>query len=747
METMMRTGRQRVWLTAMAVAGSVALYGCGGGSGGPDTTPFDQDYVDQKVDEAKKAEEERLAAIRAATEAAGKAATAAGEADQAARDAEAAAKAAATHAVYGTLDADEAAAQSTIADNAKKAADAALVAANDALAEADAVLHSDPEVTNQQGLARASATAAAESARDAEKHANAASTSAQVAQATKDGINAANKDAQEQGKQRQIAANKAEEAATAAGTAAEKATEARAARDAVTAADTAVAEAEAAVAAAEKALADNTDRDRTTELTAAVTSAKADLATKQAAQLRARSEQATAAAAAAAAAATAVSEAKTASDEAATAAGKAGDTEEGSPGAMSAAAAAASHKEARASANTAQAWSDIVAAIKARRDATDLEAPLADILTRIPWARDYSRATDLSDQLEEAQHAAERLAQQKDPDSGGTSTYQEDVRRALKVVTDDAAGMTEALAAARVAHDAAKPWSENGRAVDNATGAEGENLATGAILINEDGRINLGGNTKDDPATTDNERTNVVADATSPPGEFGGYDRTWTYDPSLTLGIVSFNENYQLLHQNRWGSGIGEVYDYVSYGMWATAEVAFTRFSTGTSGSLPLTGAGTFALVKNGAPATAADMIGTATFDGYHVSILGRVPRRGGATTITFNPDGVARATVNFADKTAQLAFWLWGNNDGDPWYRIDDLTVSGNILSGGKYVGDDGPLIMNDAGLPSVHAGIFGDLAQEIAGTISVSNSNNTGTFFREWVDTAFAARNVDHN
>ena len=42
----MKSRRQRVWLTAMAVAGSVALYGCGGGSDGPDTTPFDQDYVD-----------------------------------------------------------------------------------------------------------------------------------------------------------------------------------------------------------------------------------------------------------------------------------------------------------------------------------------------------------------------------------------------------------------------------------------------------------------------------------------------------------------------------------------------------------------------------------------------------------------------------------------------------------------------------------------------------------------------------
>ena len=193
-------------------------------------------------------------------------------------------------------------------------------------------------------------------------------------------------------------------------------------------------------------------------------------ATTRDADYKTRAENAAAAAAAAEAARDA---AKTASEDAAAAAEAAGDTEEGSPGAISAAAAADSYNAARASVNTAQAWSDIMAAIKSRSDADGLEAPLADILRRIPWARDYMRASDLSERLEEAQHAAERLAQQTDPDSGGTATYQEDVRGALKVVTDDAAGMTEALAAARAAHDAAKPWSENGRAVDNATGGGG----------------------------------------------------------------------------------------------------------------------------------------------------------------------------------------------------------------------------------------------------------------------------------
>ncbi len=723
----MKTVRQRVWLTAVAVAGSIALYGCGGGSGGPDTTPYDQDYVDQKADEAKKAEEERLAAIRAATEAAGKAATAAGEADQAARDAEAAAKAATTHAVYGTLDADEAAAQSTIADNAKKAADAALVAANDALAEADAVIHSDPEVTNQKGLARASASAADASAKAAAGFATEAKTQADIARATQTGIDNARLAAQEQGKQRRIAANEAEKADTAAGTAAAKATEAEAeAEDALPAA-------QAALAAAQQALTDNKDDSQTAQLTEAVTKAQAAVtaATTRDADYKTRAENAAAAAAAAEAARDA---AKTASEDAAAAAEAAGDTEEGSPGAISAAAAADSYTAARASFNTAQAWSDIMAAIKARSDADGLEAPLADILRRIPWARDYSRATDLSDQLEEAQHAAERLAQQKDPDSGGTATYQEDVRGALKVVTDDAAGMTEALATARAAHDAAKPWSVNGRAVDNATGAEGENLATGAILINEDGRINLGGNKEDDPATPDNERLNVVADVTSPPSDWGPYDR------SLGWGNASFNGNYLLLHYNRWDEGSGKVYDYVSYGVWAQANRSLTGvvWSPDSNGSLRYRGGDAFALVKDGAPPTAPDGIGTASFTGHNVTY--RIHPLTGLDIIT---EGPVNARVNFAQGEAELHVFRWGRSDPD--YSVRNITVDGNILSGGtgSTTLTFGTAIYSDFRI-TLHAEIFGNEAQEMAGTIKV-NGTRYGRNPAEF-RTAFAARNDAH-
>ncbi len=716
----MKTGRQRVWLTAMAVAGSVALYGCGGGSGGPDTTPFDQDYVDQKVDEAKKAEEERLAAIRAATEAAGKAATAAGEADQAAKDAEAAAKAATTHAVYGTLDADEAAAQSTIADNAKKAADAALVAANDALAEADAVIHSDPEVTNQKGLARASASAADASAKAAAGFATEAKTQADIARATQTGIDNARLAAQEQGVQRRIAANEAEKADTAAGTAADKATEAEAeAEDALPAA-------QAALAAAQQALTDNKDDSQTAQLTEAVTKAQAAVtaATTRDADYKTRAENAAAAAAAAEAARDA---AKTASEDAAAAAEAAGDTEEGSPGAISAAAAADSYNAARASVNTAQAWSDIMAAIKSRSDADGLEAPLADILRRIPWARDYMRASDLSERLEEAQHAAERLAQQTDPDSGGTATYQEDVRGALKVVTDDAAGMTEALAAARAAHDAAKPFSEGGRAVDNATGAEGENLATGAILINEDGRINLGGN------TTGNNRINVVADVTSLPADYGPHDRT------RPLGIASFSGSYHMEQYNRWGTGPDQVYEYISFGGWAKSDTGdFTSRGPGDVREV-------FALVKDGAPATSVDSIGTASFVGNHHTWWTSTAL---APPLTY--EGNATARVNFGDKTAAIDFWVRSVSNSLPLYTVSNITLDGNVLSGGQASTQlaDGTrrAITKRFRVRNLHGGVFGENAEEITGTLYVTgNASNEQNAVTEPIQyrTAFGMRN----
>ena len=127
---------------------------------------------------------------------------------------------------------------------------------------------------------------------------------------------------------------------------------------------------------------------------------------------------------------------------------------------------------------------------------------LADILARIPWAEGQSRtAGDETELVGRADYAAERLEEQTDPDSGQTAAYQDDISRVLQAVTKDKNNIDAALASARAAHDAARPWSENGRAVDNATGAEGENLATGAILINQDGRINLGGHAEDDPAT------------------------------------------------------------------------------------------------------------------------------------------------------------------------------------------------------------------------------------------------------
>ncbi len=740
----MKLRDQRVWLTAVAVAGSIALYGCGGGSGGPDTTPYDQDYVDQKTDEAKKAEEERLAAIRAATEAAGKAATAAKNAADAEKDAEDAAIAAATLAVYETLDADEAAAQSTIAANAKKAADAALVAANDALAEADAVIHSDPEVTNQQGLARASATAAAESARDAEKHANAASTSAQVAQATKDGINAANNDAQEQGRQRKIAANRASDADAAAKTAVEKATEAKATREALTTEDTVLDKAEAAVAAAktalaaaEKALADNTMIAWIPRLRGEVATAKADLFTKVSAAVKARSDQAAAAQAAAQSAAAAVSEAQTASDDASKAARDAGDTEQGSPGAMSAAAAAESHQMALTSANTAQGWSDVVAAIMSQRNAIDLETALDDLTQRIPWAEDYSLAADLSDRIDAAQYAAERLAEQTDPDSDETATYQEDLRDALQAVMDDLAGIEAALAAARTAHDAAKPWAENGYKVDNATGAEGENLASGNILINPEGRVLLQGKV-------------VVADAESTLDELGPHDYSanfkggWNGNQEYNYGIVSVNGRHQFIHDNRWAKGDDKVYDYISYGLWG-------RYDGRLPSSLPadyLTDyrtthneGGVFVLVKDGAPATVADAIGRAKFTGRHIANREHF----GIGTVdpdvwSFNVDeGNFSADINFAEETAELRF-----STGSKLYLKVSADVNGNELSGAEITDIDRTEILSTREHSvSLHAAVFGERAEELAGTIRMSGRYHQLGY--NWYS-AFGARNDEY-
>ncbi len=723
----MKTGRQRAWLTAMAVAGSVALYGCGGGSDGPDTTPFDQDYVDQKVDEAKKAEEERQAAIATAREAAQAASNAADAAKGAAKDAEDAAAAATIAATYETLDADEAEAQSTAAANAKAAADTALAAADAALAKANAVDHTDQAVTDLKTAAQSSASAADLSAKAAAGFATEAKTQADIARATQTGIDNDRLAAQEQGVQRRLAANKAGDAAEEADTAAEKATEAEEeAADALPAA-------QAALAAAQQALTDNNDDSQTAQLTEAVTKAQAAVtaATTRDADYNTRATTAVAAAAAAEAARDA---AKMASEEAAAAALAAGDTDPESEGAKSAAEAEASYLAARISANVARGWSDVVAITKTYKDTDATEASLDDLLARIPWATDQDRAAGaLSVLLARAHDAAEGLAEQEDPDSGGTKAYQEDIRRDLTAVTTDATNIATALSAARDAHNAAKPWSENGRAVDDLTGAAGETLATGAILINSDGRITLGGNAKDDPDTPENERLNVVADVTSPPSDWG------PHDVKLDLGIASFSGNYHLSQYNRWGTGPGEVYDYISFGRWASSSQEFTSRGSGDNG-------GVFALVRNGTPVTKADVIGTASFTGNQVTHIFR----------PFNPgnnlsnEGRVEAKVNFAKKTADVDIY-YAALSGGPFYIVREIKVDGNVLSGGTFssrFGDDFIIVLDgETTTTNLHAAIFGEKAEEVVGTIRIFGyDDNTPEPRLNILTTAFGARNNEY-
>ncbi len=730
----MKSRRQRVWLTAMAVAGSVALYGCGGGSDGPDTTPYDQDYVDDAIDAAKKAEEDRQAAIATATEAANEAATAASDAATAEKDAKDAAAAATIAATYETLDADEAEAQSTAAANAKAAADTALAAANDALAKANAVNHSDQAVTDLKTAAQSSASAADASAKAAAGFATEAKTQADIARATQTGIDNDRLAAQEQGVQRRLAANKAGDADAAAKTAAEKATEAEAeAEDALPAAK-----------AAQDALAsDATDAEK------AAAQKAVDDAEKRDADYNTR---ATTASEAADAAEAAEGAAMTAATEAADAAAAAGDTDPASEGAMSAAEAAASYLAARISANVARGWSDVLAITKTYKDTDATEASLDDLLARIPWATDQDReAGALSALLAGAHHAAERLAEQEDPDSGGTKGYQEDISSRLTAVTTDATNIADALSAARDAHNAAKPWSENGRAVDDLTGAAGETVATGAILINEDGRINLGGNAEDLPATTEkNERINVVFDVTQSTTLKGPHDALRN-----DKGIVSFSsgtgQGYQLVQNNRYGTGTDKLYDHLTYGVWS----GVTLPTEAQSGPIDATngnpgGGGAFALLDDDAPATSVDLIGTATFTGDHVTVVvtTSVPASDGTTTSTNTiTEGDATASVNFGSDESSLTF----KDGSDDWYKIEELKLSGNMLTGGKYtaVGRGAPIgATGGAGVPSVHVGLFGDKAQEIGGTVSVTDSarDNANTTPTITVNTAFGARNDAH-
>ncbi len=733
----MKSRRQRVWLTAMAVAGSVALYGCGGGSDGPDTTPFDQDYVDDAVDEAKKAEEERQAAIAAATEAANEAATAASDAATAERDAAAAAAAATIAATYETLDADEAEAQSTAAANAKVVADTALTAANDALAKANAVDHTDQAVTDLTTAARSSASAADLSAKAAAGFATEAKTQADIARAIQTGIDNDRLAAQEQGEQRRIAANKAGDAAEAAKTAAEKATEAKDARTAEVAAV-------AAVPAAKQALDDATatktavdaDTNSTQEQKDAAQKAVDDAQKAYDDALKTEADyntRATTASEAAAAAEAARDAAKMASEEAAAAALAAGDTDSESEGAKSAAEAEASYLAVRISANVARGWSDVVAITKTYKDTDATEASLDDLLARIPWATDQDRAAGaLSVLLARAHDAAEGLAEQEDPDSGGTKAYQEDISRDLTAVTTDATNIAEALSAARAAHNAAKPWSENGRAVDNATGAEGETLATGAILINEDGRINLGGNGSDDPDTPENERLNVVADVTSPASDWG------PHDVKLDLGIASFSGNYHLSQYNRWGTGPGEVYDYISFGSWASDDDPFTAPGLGNN-------SGIFVFVRDGAPATAADAIGTASFTGNHFTQLRDLRN----PNVASEHPGSAKAKVDFANDTAELDIYI-PSVSGGPWYSVKNINLNGNVLSGGAFSHPSGnifPIFLNRNDTTStIHAGVFGEKAEEIAGTIRAEGARTGAPSRRATMTTVFGLRNDEY-
>ncbi len=703
----MKSRRQRVWLTAMAVAGSVALYGCGGGSDGPDTTPFDQDYVDDAVDAAKKAEEDRQAAIATATEAANEAATAASDAATAEKDAKDAAAAATIAATYETLDADEAEAQSTAAANAKAAADTALAAANDALAKANAVNHSDQAVTDLKTAAQSSASAADASAKAAAGFATEAKTQADIARATQTGIDNDRLAAQEQGVQRRLAANKAGDADAAAKTAAEKATEAEAeAEDALPAAK-----------AAQDALAsDATDAEK------AAAQKAVDDAEKRDADYNTR---ATTASEAADAAEAAEGAAMTAATEAADAAAAAGDTDPASEGAMSAAEAAASYLAARISANVARGWSDVLAITKTYKDTDATEASLDDLLARIPWATDQDReAGALSVLLARAHHAAERLAEQEDPDSDETAVYQQDISRRLTAVTTDATNIADALSAARDAHNAAKPWSENGRAVDDLTGAAGETVATGGILFNSDGRINLGGNGTDDPDTTENERINVVADADTPIHILGTRDQI-----RKERGIVSFQGKQQLIHDNRWAAGEGKTYEFISFGVWATGVNNLTNLVT--SGS-SLTDGGAFALLNEDGLVTPPDLIGTASYSGRSVSIDNDNDIR----------ETSATATVNFGTSRADLYF--------RSYYNVTGLKVDGNMLSGGTYSDrndSNAPMTdeqFADGGTISVHAVVLGDKAQELGGTIRVTGTGANNTQLS--VNTAFGMRNNAH-
>ncbi len=765
----MKIRQQRVWLTALAVAGSVALYGCGGGSGGPDTTPYDQDYVDQKADEAKEAEEDRQAAIATATAAAARAAQAESDAAKAAADADAAAKAAAIAAKYETLDADDAESESTNAAMASGRAEAARMAADDALSDANSVVHPDPEVTAQKDAAQRSATAAAQSAQDAEKFADEALTSAQVARATQNGIEQANAAAEEQGRQRRIAANRALDADTAAEEAAAKVIEAKAARTAQNTASEAVKAANEAFETAETAAGKARDEFNTALKAAqddpddytkasesllkenALTDALAELAKARRARLEALSEQATASAdAAAAAAASAASErsaAETAMTDAAAAAAAAGDTDPDSEGAKSAAAAAASYREARVSANRAQGWSDVLAIIGTLAETDSVENFLADILARIPWAEDQSRTEgDETELVGRADYAAERLEEQTDPDSGQTAAYQDDISGVLQAVTNDKNNIDSALASARAAHDAARPWSENGRAVDNATGAEGENLATGAILINQDGRINLGGHAEDDPATPANERINVLADATSPLSEYG------TNDYKMDLGLISFGGNYHLTHYNRWGAGIDQVYEYVAFGIWSSADRTFTshphgtiytdRFTSPTERGAGNLDGGAFALVRDGAPATVLDAIGTARFTGHHLTY-----RRYGANDEGNHLlQGNLTGWIDFAKSTAGMDFGHPSFNGA--WFSVRDIKLDGNVLSGGNFSADTsrfGNIILTrDDAKTTLHAGIFGENAEEIAGTLRMSGTNSDDE--EHVLSAAFALRNNEY-
>ena len=264
-------------------------------------------------------------------------------------------------------------------------------------------------------------------------------------------------------------------------------------------------------------------------------------------------------------------------------------------------------------------------------------------------------------------------------------------------------------------------------------GAEGENLASGAILINEDGRINLGGNGSDNSDTTENERINLVADATSPPSDWGPYDAT-----EIGKGIVSFNDNYQLFHHNRWGTGPDEVYDYISYGVWASANRSFTGriLISPISGGPIFTDGGAFALVKDGAPPTAADGIGTASFTGNQHTYISRSGRR------DLIIEGRANATINFAKGTAELD--IWNRNHNLAYYTVKDITVDGNILSGGRGSTENSLAAITRNFAISLHAEIFGDNAQEIVGTVKVNgrDSANRSSEYR----TAFGMLNEEY-